>query len=342
MKNLTNRLIKKSILRVLMVLLLLHCSQGLADSPVCTSADMWGEALVSDICWSCLFPAKLFGASTGDLPDGATEDIVCTCFDPLGVPEFGFTQGFWQPSRLIELVKTPYCSPSLGGIVLKEGSMLIGNTNKETNDVEDLNYYNYHYFSFPLYAMLDLMISADCGSDGYLDLDLMYLSEIDPTWNDDELALLTNPEAGIFASLPAQAACVVDCAAASMDSPINSMYWCAGCWGGLYPFSGHISGASSPPKDTSLLATKAIASLHRRGLARKTMGTDALCEAEIFPTIPKQQYKMSMIHPVPEAGEDCCHVIGKSTFQWGEHRNIPGTGEDMVYVLWNYSECCAR
>jgi len=38
--------------------------------------------------------------------------------------------------------------------------------------------------------------------------------------------------------------------------------------------------------------------------------------------------------------DNCCHWIGESTFKWGEHRTIPGTGEDYVYLIWRYTECC--
>jgi conjugal transfer pilus assembly protein TraU len=39
-------------------------------------------------------------------------------------------------------------------------------------------------------------------------------------------------------------------------------------------------------------------------------------------------------------GENCCHYIGESQFKWGEWRNRPGTGEDFVYLIWRYTDCC--
>ncbi len=38
--------------------------------------------------------------------------------------------------------------------------------------------------------MLDLFIKQTCNADGYMDLDIMYMSELDPTRNNDELAFL--------------------------------------------------------------------------------------------------------------------------------------------------------
>ena len=118
------------------------------------------------------------------------------------------------------------------------------------------------------------------------------------------------------------------------------MFWCAGCWGSLYPFTGNIPPNESPPRDSSLTATRAIAALHRRGLAQKTFGDAALCGGYIYPMIPKSQYKMSMLYPLAEASGTCCHPLGLSTMLWGEWRNIPAVGEDFVYLLWRYTDCC--
>ena len=97
------------------------------------------------------------------------------------------------------------------------------------------------------------------------------------------------------------------------------------------------------------------------------MGNDVLCAGVIDPMIPKTQYKMSMLFPVPEASstarvlkpatssgtgnsqidnyqytQGCCHNIGVPTMLWGEWRSIPGSGEDFVYQLWRWTDCCVR
>lgn len=37
----------------------------------------------------------------------------------------------------------------------------------------------------------------------------------------------------------------------------------------------------------------------------------------------------------------CTGAIGKSTLVTGEWRSIPGTGEDYVYLIWQWVDCCA-
>jgi conjugal transfer pilus assembly protein TraU len=193
------------------------------------------------------------------------------------------------------------------------------------------------------------------------------MSEIDPTWSEDELSIFTQPEVAVASNPLLQATCPVDCAAATFSGPVDRMWWCAGCWGNLYPFTGNVPSGGSPPRVSSLLATRALAALHRRGLAWRTTGNDVVCGGDIYPMIPKQQYRMSMMFPIPEASnalrrptpatrggtgnpqideyewtQKCCHAIGVPTFLWGEWRNIPAVGEDFVYLLWRWTDCCVR
>ena len=36
----------------------------------------------------------------------------------------------------------------------------------------------------------------------------------------------------------------------------------------------------------------------------------------------------------------CCHGFGENTMLWGEWRTRPATGQDFVYVLWRWTDCC--
>ena len=315
-----------------------------ASDLLCPNADFWGEKMLTGICWSCLFPIRLGGFTLFDgdngLPDGVTQETICEC-NTKGLPDIGITGGAWLPARLVEVVRKPYCSPILGGTSFNQGVRLWGGRKEVEGDGSDKTYYNFHYWAFPLYMILQLFVQNNCNAGGFRNLDMMYMSELDPTWNIDELAFFMNPEAVIFANPLAIAACTVDCATTSASKPLDSLFWCAGCWGNLYPFTGNIASDASPPRDTSLLTARLLSSLHRKGLAHKTYGDAALCSGQIYPMIPKQQYKLSTLFPIAEASSgNCCHWIGESTFKWGENRIIPGTGEDYVYLIWRYTDCC--
>lgn len=338
---------------------------------MCPDAEVFGSGMIGSICWSCIFPIKLMGViefsggSDANIPDGAADKIICTCTGDTGIPEIGFTLGMWAPSRLVEIVRKPWCSPTLN-TTLRQSFRQMG-TYRGGEGSSDNQFYNYHWFSYPLMEILELLISSECNAGGFSDFDLMYPSELDPTWAEDELALLTNPEVVVAANPLLQAACPADCAAANFNRALPKMWWCAGCWGNLYPFTGNVPSGGGLPRVSSLLAARAGAALHRRGLAWKTIGNDALCGGSIYPMFPKDQYRMSQLFPLPEASnapptppsattddtgnaeldtftydQKCCHAIGASTFLWGEWRTIPGVGEDAVHLMFRWTDCCVR
>lgn len=376
-------------------LLLFFCySSSAVDT--CVDAEVFGEKLITGVCWNCPFPMRMFGLSlgSGDVPSGAADassliDGACICNGLGGQPQLGVLHGSFHPSRLVEIVRQSYCSPTLGGIKLNNSYLNNGHAPQYRDDGDGGNprgFYHYHYFAFPLYAILDLLNIVTCSEDGFTDVDIMYMSELDPTWNDPDMARLLVPETDLFANPLAVVQMTVDCVASSLGRPINKIYWSAGCWGHLYPFSGDDTN-SSRVEGSSLLATRALAALHRRGLAKSTIGIDAACGATYFPTIQKSMYKMSMLFPFPEAGGDpipfennavdgetgdgngnvgneaedsatakegsgltaddikqkkCCHVIGTTSFAWGEWRTAPYKGEDFVYQIWKWHDCCMR
>jgi len=329
----------------LVVVLLFTWTVPVPASNVCPDAHLWSQRLFTDICWDCIFPIMIggfpLGGDSGNAPGGrATSIFLCLCEDgPMGI-SVGTPIGLWEPARIVELVRLPYCSPTLGGLEFHiTQSRLLGGAAEAEGDAGDKMFYNFHYFAFPLLIILELLTMAECNTDGFVDFDLMYMSELDPTWSDDELSFYTTPEVTLFANPFAQMACLGDAAMGLAGRTLDTMFWCAGNWGGLYPFTGNVIQDSSRPLVTSLAGARAIAALHRRGLAWKTMGDDALCGGYIYPTIPKSQYRMEMFFPVAETSDN--HVIGETPFRWGEWRNIPGY-EDYVYIIWRWKDCCVR
>lgn len=348
----------------------------------CPNVNILGADLITGICWSCLFPIKVAGISLfgggDDAPSDAASNPVCACGGDLTkgrLPRVGFTLGLWQPARIIEVVRRPYCFPAMFGTQMADtaatagGKYTIGGTTAHTPVPDSVNsgFYNWHYYVFPLLAVLEVMNVPDCNPDGYVDFDLAVMGEAFPNWYDSELALLLNPEAVLFGNPVALTAYPTDCSAATTREPLDRAFWVAGCWGSLYPFTGFFTPNDSPVRGSSLLATRSLALLSRLSLIKRTVGNDAACDAQFMPILKKSQYKMQMLFPVPETsggsdapGEEdtsaggqqvteqanpsrytqCCHPIGQSTLAWGEWRVRPGTGEDFVYLLWQWTDCC--
>lgn len=314
--------------------------------------------LFSDICWKCMFPIRIGGKkvmNVGDMPDNIDtgniddfnpDEFICTCKDGNDVNRYGIYISLWEPARVLEVVQRPNCFPFLFGMDIEEISDgAYGSKGNQEQD-RDKAFYHVHYYTLPLLSILDLITGMDFCTDWLTDIDLMYFTEIDPLWNDDELTLYLNPEAIIFANPIAQALCAVDCVTATAGFPINQLFWCAGCWGSMYPYTGNAIAVGSPVRTTSLLASRMIARLARLpvppAIEYDTSSAGAKCGGQIRPLIKKSQYKFSTIFPIPETEGKCCHSLGSSTFLWGEWRNIPVVGEFQTYLMWRKRNCCLK
>ncbi len=83
----------------------------------------------------------------------------------------------------------------------------MGTARKDDKQVNGA-FYHVHWYKYPLTYWLNIITSAGCLEGG--DMDIAYLSEIDPTWVDSSLTTILNPEAILFANPIAQGACAAD------------------------------------------------------------------------------------------------------------------------------------
>ncbi|MEO0347727.1 MAG: conjugal transfer pilus assembly protein TraU [Pseudomonadota bacterium] len=297
---------------------------------------------ITDICWSCLFPLsigniKVSASKRPDTPNPAT--IPCMC-NKGGLPVPGIPVGFWEPVRLADVTRHPYCMVSLGGISLGDGFQKTGaNVYAVKDEPLKHSFYHVHWYIYPLIYWLEILVDFLCLEQ--TNVDVVYLSEFDPLWNNDELNLIINPEAALFSSNIAQIACGADCLKANINFPSDSLFWCAGCNGGLYPFMGKVEAHVSGVQASSLLVERTLARLHRVGLAWRTSGKAALCQKRLALVVPKTQYKLQMTYPVANTkGMEACNVFGHSSVIWGSGKEFPTKGEDFGYLIWRKRNCC--
>src|SRR5690606_27581133 len=238
------RAVKIFLLKVILACgMVLNHGIAKADIDGCQDAEVISQKIFTDICWECIFPIRVMGVpivnGDGYVPDEATRKPFCICDDNLGVPHVGITTSMWEPTRIVVLQYQPGCSSVLNGINFGFDPTFMGTHGTDEKDGSDMRFMHYHYYAFPLMIMLDLFTGKNCNAGGFLDLDLMYLSEVDPTWVNDELAFFTTPESALVANPVGVMACVADAMSANAGRPIKELFWCAGSWGTLYPFSGH-------------------------------------------------------------------------------------------------------
>jgi len=314
-----------------------------------SQADCYGKLVnpVTDICWGCIFPISV-GAFTvfegaEDYDTSNFPSPVCACGSP--IPRIGITVGFWEPVRLVDVVREPFCFVNLGGTKIDPGvfSAARGAQSYDDSSTRSSNY-QVHWYEYPALYWLELISFILCLEEGEFDIAMM--SEYDPTWDDDLLSLIVTPEAALFGNVIAQTACVADCVAASTGKlPIDALFWCSGCNGSIYPLSGSIANQTSEIQGSVLLTERMTFKLHREGLLLGSMGQLGLCGKYYMPIMDKSQYKTQMTYPVTASDDGggvlACNPYGSTTVLWGSGKTVPRTGEDFGYVVWRKRNCCA-
>ncbi len=316
--------------------------------------------LFNDVCWECMFPIRIGGnvvmdadnmldnisEITGNADDYNPSQYGCSC-DVNGETAYGIYVSFWEPARVLEVTSQQGCFSFLFGMDMSEGiAAPRGTKGRAPVTPLDKTFQHVHYYNSPLFKILEIFDASDFCSD-YLfsDFDIAYMTEVDPIWNDDEMTVMVSPEAALFANPLSTAVCAIaDCPAASVGYPLNALFWCGGCWGGLYPMTGNSGLVDSPVTTSSLLATRLLARLARvpipPAVELDTSSVTAKCSGQIRPFLKKSQYRLTMLSPIPESKS--YHSVGAPAVIWGEHRNVPATGEDHTYLLWRKRNCCLK
>ena len=320
---------------LIMVLAALTVPAAHADSPTC-----FGKFAnpITDICWSCILPISIGSFRMGDGEDNDNPPLpFCIC--PGWPPKYGIEIGFWEPARIVEVTRTPYCFVSLGGISMDSASYAPRGAQESrpvTGSGTRGSFYQVHYYVNPVLYWLDVLSGGKCLEQA--PLDLAYITEVDPMWNDDDMTLIINPEAVLFANPLAIAACSVDCVAASIGMPIRELFWCAGCNGGIYPMDGHAPTHIGGVQASSLLMQRMLAKMHREFIAWRYHGIEAICGPVPAPVMDKTAYKTHMLYPIPNTSS--CQPLGRTTQLWGAGKEYPIKGEDFAYMIFRKRNCC--
>ncbi|MCC6480605.1 MAG: TraU family protein, partial [Sphingomonadaceae bacterium] len=142
---------------------------------------------ITDICWSCLFPISVGALKIwpSNRPDPDNPDLpVCLC----GIRP-GIAMGFWEPVRLADVSMKPWCFVNLGGMKLDPGFDIGFKTMAGPSAVGGATQHNsqwhIHWYAYPLIYWMELVADFLCLETG--SIDIRYITEIDPLWQDSEL-----------------------------------------------------------------------------------------------------------------------------------------------------------
>lgn len=297
---------------------------------------------ISEICWDCIFPISIGGLSLfGTRPDTSNQAFpLCLCWKGI-LPRIGLSIGLWEPARLVDVANEPGCFVNLG-LDMNFG-LLAGGMGAQTSSAgaETGSNWQAHYYYYPLISWLGTVVDGLCLETTLFDV--AYISEIDPLWNDEELNNLLNPESILFANPIAQSACAAECVRASSGNlSMDTLFWCNGCQGALYPLGGDVNSSYGGIMASESVAARLTARMHRFTLARKTANKPTRCEPGVAPIIPKSQYRMQVTRPVATTGgRYACAPMGSSTQFIDRLREFPFRGESFGWLMWRKRNCCA-
>jgi len=317
-------------------------------SGVAYSQECSGKFLnpITDICWSCTFPMKVGGAtifSKGQDDFDTDAKKVCACTSG-GNVTVGLSLEFWEPVRLFEAVRHSGCFPLLQGLKIDFGIQSPDHGRRGLSRAKpatvESSFYQVHWYIAPWVFALQAILDTRCLEQS--PFDMAYITELDPLWSDSESTYILNPDASLFTSIAATAACAADCVAATAGFSLPTSYWCAGCQGKMFPLTGWVGAHVSPVQASTLLMQRFTNKLHREGLMWGAYGEEGQCGYYIQPIMDKRAYKYSMVWPTRATDKidgKCCSPYGRTTIPWQANK-VPLTREDMGYQIYRKRSCC--
>ena len=278
---------------------------------------------------------------------------------------------YWEPASIIEITRTPFCMMSLGGVKLFDTKKGRGMQEIDQNNNKHA-FYQTHYYVYPIMHLMKLMKNTKhCVSNSKFDI--AYLSEVDPTYRKELLALITHPMIFLYNSTPGMLACGADCVRATKKRKfgLDILHWCNGCNGLLFPLTGYIMHHIGGLRSAELLAHRQLYRWARLKILRRTTGDEAICGSVALSKMPKGkryfpkgQYKLQVVYPKTQTQKladqptvplekikdehfkdsaksgNASVVLGQSALLREAGFEFPVNGEDYVFVVWRRKTCC--
>lgn len=304
----------------------------------CTPTGVLTANVLLKTDYTAILPLKIAGITVlqGRLPDiqNSVGSPICIC--PFPVPpmvRIGIPISLFEPSRLIEVNKDPYCFHMMGfGLPLSEG--LKTGTKGDGAD-KQRTFFQAHYYVFPFFAILEMFMDFVCMERGAFDMG--YITEVDILWNDDSLSAIINPEALVFGNPITHMACLADSVSAQASTPLDALFWCKGSWGNAYPLTGNTT-TNNYIEDSAAVASSLIYKLHRQLILWGSWGELGLCGYFPAPIWRKSSYRLQFMSPLPHPLAITIGTMGQ-TWSFGKH--IPFKGDNYGYLLFKKRDCCA-
>lgn len=298
---------------------------------------------ISDVCWECMLPMTLGSVPmlSSRYPDTSNPSApISYCPKPPPIYlQIGLNIGYWEPSTLTDVTRIPYCMVNMDmEMSISNKTNIGGNVTVREGEYADGAFYHAHFYTYPLMYWLDIISSTACmATDAF---GVGYMTELDPTWEDDELAFVLNPEAILFGNPATQLACVAESIITSLGTalPLDPLFWCLGSQGSAYPLTGTTGYQHSTVQAATLIMQRINYKLHRQGLVWQSFGADgAICYQAPSPILPKHRYRYQMSATIPRA--HTCYPYTTTSIIWEAGHDNPVTGGNFGFINWKKRNC---
>jgi conjugal transfer pilus assembly protein TraU len=317
-------------------------TEGEESSETCRGN--WFNPL-SDPDYNNIFPftilgVELYSAGNSNPPTMYTD---ATCYCPtrwFGIYFWGFMVTYWQPIYLVEIGQYAGCGSSIGGEKILDNYDRLNSEqsfHQDTKEGAAVTRMQIHWYEYPIFSIMDYANDFAC-SNADTQVDLAYMTEIDSGWQSDMWAGVIAPEANLFTSIVAQAACAVDSVAALFSHPIDALFWCAGTWGGIYPLAGNANQSLGTFQVNHLVLAKYLAREARFLKAWMSIGKAAECSPVPNPIWVKTQYRFNQVYPYKRKGKPL--VAGASWLRQKPPITNAPTKETTNVLIFQAVQCC--
>lgn len=339
-----------NILSLCVSISVLSLSGQVKASVSCDESGMLSSKIMTDMCWSCFENFYISGMKIGfgvdggtNRPKGAYNDYTCSCQQnglinlPTGIPF-----GFWKIGKAVEIVRQDGCSPMLGKLITgDDGGFVKDGFRSGSNGDSITSYMGVNVLSFPIEYMLGLLSSIECASNGFTELDFLYTSYPDVSFQDETFAFFNDPFAGLFSGPIGVATAVAECAAvATTGKPFSNVPFTAGCWGPIYPTTGWGASGGSPVQKSKAVTVAALAMQNNRGFQSRQYGKKGICNKGRQFTLDKEGLMLNQFYPSAETKKK--YPIGTPTLMEGEWKLKATGASDFVQFGWQYRDCCIK
>lgn len=252
---------------------------------------------------------------------------ICICIKHWKI-KIGIVIQFWEPFALIDTSHEAFYSAALGTSFGSQPLLSGDNQSQDATSSNDENFAQAHAYLLFIYPYWPCS-RWDYGA---------WYTEVDPTWQTDTLSAILTPESALVANYASQVACTADGAAANVGFPIDSLYWCVGSGGSLFPITGHVH-ADDIVQANSTTASRLIFRLCRLGMICDPY---AKCGCTFTPIWVKSHYKMAAVRPSIRDVK----VIGKSSMTYDIGLDPPlvggsmGPSDEFLWVVYRKQRCC--